>query len=382
MNTGLDLSNLELALLGREAGSQTVTGQGTKIARAGYYDAQGNLVSTDRNTFYSDTRENTGPRHSRRGPTGFDDQTRVLPAGVTWRNKGETLTGTTTTVATPAQRGLLDIYTQDLAPRLQQTQADTTAANYASLRNLNPNSAALFDSLQSDAAKGLQLGNRLAPEDAWRITQGVRGDWANRGLGTALPAGMDEALQLYGGGEQLGQQRRANATNALALDQSLYQTPALGMSPGVGAGEFLSGAGGYAKQPSVLDRLTGYGSDLNSSNFNADASSRINQANTRNANISGGAQAGVGIASALLLACWAAREVFGEERIQNSKFKIQKRKWKIFRHWLLTRASEKFRNWYLEHGPVWAFDLSRNPRAKSIVRRFMEKKILEVQHGL
>lgn len=92
--------------------------------------------------------------------------------------------------------GLLNQY-------LPQAQSFYDASNLqlASLRN----------GLGQRAQQNLALGSQLNPEDAYRITQGVRGDWASRGLGRSMPAGLAEAMQLYGGGEALRAQRTNQA---------------------------------------------------------------------------------------------------------------------------------------------------------------------------
>lgn len=80
------------------------------------------------------------------------------------------------------------------------------------------------------------------------------------------------------------------------------------------------------------------------------------------------------IAGAVGAACWVARECFG----------VGDGRWLLFRHWLLTRAPEWFRNWYLKHGERFAAWIHNKPVLKSIIRAWMESRIatLEVQHGI
>lgn len=346
--TGLDLSNLELSLLGGP-GQTTTTYGNSVVARKGYYDANGNPLSKDQ----------------------VRAMTPAQRVGISYKNAGEFLRLPTGTSTSPARRGLLDLYTNEIQPALRRGNAATSTANYADLRNLNPGVTALYDALQSDAEKGLKLGTRLDPESVNRITTGVRGDWAGRGVGNALPAGLDEALQLNAGGQDLLQRRRGTAAGVAQLGQDLYTLPALNLTSGAGGQSFLSGAGGYAKQPSILDSLGGYGSNLFGGNFDKDAQNRVNSANAANANTQLGMRA-AGAIGLGLLACWAAREVFGAQDLR----------WLQFRNWLLQHAPAKFRDWYLTHGPRWAERLARDPHHKSIVKRWMERKIREAQHAV
>ena len=129
----------------------------------------------------------------------------------------------------PSSRGLLDILGQ-ATPQLQGIYNESAnlgrESDYAALRKYlpqtrdlyrqaNPEVAALQDQISGDASQQLALGDQIDPNTGYRITQGVRGDWANRGLGGSLPAGLAESLQLYGGGQQLRQQRQGYALSSL-----------------------------------------------------------------------------------------------------------------------------------------------------------------------
>lgn len=77
----------------------------------------------------------------------------------------------------------------------------------------NPQLAALRGRLGDTANEQLSLGGRLDPSTLARITQAVRGNWAQRGLGTSAPAQLDEAVRLQLEGENLNQTRTATAGN-------------------------------------------------------------------------------------------------------------------------------------------------------------------------
>jgi hypothetical protein len=74
-----------------------------------------------------------------------------------------------------------------------------------------------------------------------------------------------------------------------------------------------------------------------------------------------------GLASAGIL-CWVAREVYGEDNP----------KWLQFREWMLTRASDNLRNYYIEYGERIAESIRNRPKVKDIIRRWMDKKVKEM----
>lgn len=349
---GLDLRNLKLALEGAPGGKQTL------------YEN----ISTDA---WRNTRTGQISRTKPAPETAFGKD-----AGGLWEpyQMNETITRE---VDTPSSPGLYDIL-GTASERLGtiQNQANTRArtATVADLRQVNPQQAALYDSLAADAAAGLKAGDRLTPEQTYNIVNPIRADWARRGLGNSAPAQLNEAVQLFAGGNALGQQRRGNAASVAQMGNQMYSLPALTFSPDATgtAQNFLGFGSSYGQQPSILEQLGGYGSDLFNTNFNATSANNIAKANADNATKAGAASAAAGIGAALILACWAAREVFGE----------RDPKWRQFRTWMLLRAPQKFRNWYLIHGPRWAARLALNPRAKTVVRRWMERRILEVNHAV
>lgn len=63
--------------------------------------------------------------------------------------------------------------------------------------------------------------------------------------------------------------------------------------------------------------------------------------------------------------CWVAREVYG----------IENPKWLQFREWMLTKASENLRNYYIKHGEKIAKSIRNKPRIKAIIRKWMDSKI-------
>lgn len=63
--------------------------------------------------------------------------------------------------------------------------------------------------------------------------------------------------------------------------------------------------------------------------------------------------------------CWVAREVYGEDNP----------KWLQFREWMLTKASDNLRNFYIEYGERIAESIRNKPRIKAIIRKWMDGKI-------
>jgi hypothetical protein len=71
-----------------------------------------------------------------------------------------------------------------------------------------------------------------------------------------------------------------------------------------------------------------------------------------------------GLASAGVF-CWVAREVYG----------IDNPKWLQFREWMLTKASDNLRNYYIEYGERIAKSIRNKPKIKALIRKWMDSKI-------
>ena len=74
---------------------------------------------------------------------------------------------------------------------------------------------------------------------------------------------------------------------------------------------------------------------------------------------------GFGALQSAGLFCWVAREVYG----------IDNPKWLQFREWMLTKASDNLRNFYIEYGERIAESIRNKPRIKAIIRKWMDGKI-------
>ena len=195
--------------------------------------------------------------------------------------------------------GLIADYTRILEPLSaaeREQNAITRAANVSDMGYLgnaaakavgsvNPDQTRLLDTMTETAQEGMNAGTRLLPKDVDTITRSVRSDWASRGLGTSTPAALDEALQLYGGGEQALARRQAAASEAAQADQ-MITLPALNLVtgqsdvPGQGQSWVTTGAGmGQQAGATVVPASQSY--DTFNTAYNARAAANIAGANNQ-----------------------------------------------------------------------------------------------------
>jgi hypothetical protein len=203
-------------------------------------------------------------------------------------------------MGTPGTPGYLDIYGNQVAPALSRATADANAAGLASaetglasagtaLRTLNPGTGSLTDALTRTATGQLSLGTQVDPATSTAVTSGVRNNWANRGLGTSQPASLDEALQLYAGGQSLLARRQQQAGQTATLTNNLMVNPALDLmqrssSSVPGQAQSLTTTGsalGANAGPSVVP--TSDLADLFGTVYNSNAANSISNANAGSA---------------------------------------------------------------------------------------------------
>lgn len=79
----------------------------------------------------------------------------------------------------------------------------------------------------------------------------------------------------------------------------------------------------------------------------------------------GSLMSGVGGMAKGGILCWVAREVYG----------IDNPKWLQFREWMLTKASDNLRNYYIEYGERIAKSIRNRPKIKALIRKWMDSKI-------
>ena len=230
------------------------------------------------------------------------------------------------------------------------------------------------DSINADLAQG----SKASPSEARAAEQDIRSAQASRGnlYGNAPTA--TEVLAKFNVGQQLRQQRLANAQSYLGLAPIAGQIPSatpsgqafqpsiplpMANSPFMGGQQMLQGAGINAQN---------YGSQLNYLSSTYGAQTAANAATYQNPLAAGigAAQgiAGIGMGIGGLL-CWLAREVYGES--DNN--------WVYFREWMLSFAPEWLFKLYCKHGMWLAKFVSGKPMLKGIIRKFMDTKVGEMK---
>jgi len=286
--------------------------------------------------------------------------------------------------------GMLGVYENQVVPSLSRVQTAQRGADITdvekygtrarqAIMDSNPDTAKLLALLNADAKTGMEMGGKLNPNDTRRISRGVADDYGRRGFTSRIPAAdLEQAMQMYSNSEAVRDSRRKFAGNVVGYNQAVVGDPFMqilgrsGQAMGQATNMTQLGQGQVAQ--SGAGNLYDPFRDAYSTMFhNQDmglARDASNQA-TQGTLISGGA--GIG-AAALMAFCWAAREVFGEESLESDVLSL---KWIAFRTWLLNDAPEKLRNWYIANGERWAARLKKNPAAKAVVKRWMEKRIAE-----
>ena len=165
---------------------------------------------------------------------------------------------------------------------------------------------------------------------------------------------------------------RAVAAQRVGLEKATSADPFMAITgrnfSGSQGGQNVYGSGaGLGATPSLYN--AGQGIEYMS---NASANLANYQANVYGAQA--GAQAGMfgaiagaggSIAGASILACWVAREVYGENNPM----------WLLFREWLFTESPSWFKATYLKYGERFAKFIKNKPRLKKIIRTWMTSRI-------
>jgi hypothetical protein len=288
-----------------------------------------------------------------------------------------------------------------------------------------PQTEELRNTLEQEALNQLRLGSTLGAEERRGYEQAIRQAQTARGNIFGLGPAVQEAAQLGAAGEQRklarygaaqqflssGETTGAAAARDLALREGLQQSR-LGAAAGfiaggpslynlanqrlaqqnaafqnyVNANQAQPGqfqTQGMPQQfyqtanPAIPVQLAGNAASI----YNATQAAQADMygAYTRAvasqpnafqnfATLAGGFKdlaGGVGgLASAGIL-CWVAREVYG----------IENPKWLQFRKWMLTKASDNLRNFYIKYGERIAKSIRNKPKIKAIIRKWMDSKI-------
>ena len=288
----------------------------------------------------------------------------------------------------------------------------TTTAQTEQLRN----------TIEQEALNQLRLGSTLGAEERRGYEQAVRAAQTARGNIFGLGPAVQEAAQLGAAGEQRklarygaaqqflasGETTGAARARDLALREGLTQQR-LGAAAGFIAGgpslanlaqqrlgqqnlaaqqyiqanQALPGqfqTAGMPQQfyqttsPEIPVQLAGnaaniYGSmsDYQARTYGAQVQAIASQRSgaSQFADIAGGIGGLFGKIVPGGLFCWVAREVYGEDNP----------KWLQFREWMLTKASDNLRNFYIKYGERIAESIRNKPNIKAIIRKWMDSKI-------
>jgi hypothetical protein len=292
-----------------------------------------------------------------------------------------------------------------------------------------PETEQLRQTIEEEAINQLRLGSTIGAEERRGYEQAIRGAQTARGNIFGLGPAVQEASQIGAAGEQrkLARYGAAQAflgsgqTTGDALKADLAFRDALQQNRLGAASGFIAGGpsignlsqartgqqqaafqnyiqanqalpGGFNQQPSTaapfysavdqqipvqltnaFTNLYNAQADYQASTYGAQVGALSRQPNgfQNFATLAGGfkdiAGGFGGLASAGIL-CWVAREVYGEANP----------KWLQFREWMLTKASDNLRNYYIEYGERIAESIRNRPKVKDIIRRWMDKKVKEM----
>lgn len=332
----------------------------------------------------------------------------------------------------PDERALREI--RQIDPGTADT-IETLTRGYAELAKANigpttdPATEALRRDLQDRITSQVALGSQLGADERRQYEQAARGAQTARGNIFGIAPAVEEAVTTGLAGEARLKERLGAASGFLSSGQSVtdalrrdtaFREAATLNRLGAAADFTAAGATAYnmgnrraAEQGGALaallnasktttsgafaggqtannpymyvDPMAGFRGAQNATNLygseadylaktygayvnaqaTVDAANSTPQYLNAGANLLGSA-AGFGKAAAPGgFFCWVAREVYGEDNP----------KWLQFREWMLTKASDNLRNFYIEYGERIAESIRNKPKIKSIIRKWMDGKI-------
>jgi hypothetical protein len=289
-----------------------------------------------------------------------------------------------------------------------------------------PETEQIRQTIEDEAINQLRLGSTIGAEERRGYEQSIRAAQTARGNVFGLGPAVQEASQIgaagearklarYGAAQQflgsglssgdalkadiafrdaLRQNRLGAASNFVAGGPSIANLAGARTAQQQGAMQSYIQAnqalpGGFNQQPSTaanfyqavdqqipvqltnaFNQLYRSQADYGASTYGAQVGAISRQPNgfQNFATLAGGvkdlAGAAGGLASAGIL-CWVAREVYG----------IDNPKWLQFREWMLTKASDNLRNYYIEYGERIAKSIRNRPKIKALIRKWMDSKI-------
>ena len=292
----------------------------------------------------------------------------------------------------------------------------TTTAQTEELRN----------TIEQEALNQLRLGSTIGAEERRGYEQAARAAQTARGNIFGLGPAVQEAASIGAAGEQrklarygaaaaflgsgettgaatardiglrnaLEQSRLGAAQGFIASGPTMYNMASqrLGTQQGM-LNNYLAASqpqqtGGFQATPSAANpyayvnpnagfvgaqnaaNIYGTLADYASQTYGAQVGAISRQPNAFQnfATLAGGAKdlaGGFGALASAGIFCWVAREVYG----------IDNPKWLQFREWMLTKASDNLRNFYIEYGARIAESIRNKPKIKAIIRKWMDSKI-------
>jgi hypothetical protein len=289
-----------------------------------------------------------------------------------------------------------------------------------------PETEQIRKTIEDEALNQLRLGSTIGAEERRGYEQAARAAQTARGNIFGIGPAVQEAAQIGAAGEQRKLARYGAAQQFLgsglstgdALKADIAFRDALRQNRLGAAANFIGGGpsignlsqartaqqqgafqnyiqanqalpGGFNQQPSTAANFyqttnpeipvalqnaftSLYGSQANylSSTYGAQVGAISRQPNAFQnfATAAGGVKdlaGGFGALAGAGLLCWVAREVYG----------IDNPKWMQFREWMLTKASDNLRNFYIEYGERIAESIRNKPKIKAIIRKWMDSKI-------
>jgi len=208
--------------------------------------------------------------------------------------------------------GLLDLYEQEVMPRLSAAESAGRAVSRESdiadverlgrrasdaFKSANPQQAALIDEMNRQALEDLQAGASLPPSLQRELEQHVRAGQAARGMGYGMADIGEEALIKGMQAEQLQRRRQGFAQNVIGINAATSADPFMAIlgRPGVQVGQAagITGQGQGFNPGNVFNAESAYAGALNTQNFQAAQDAAIASANAK-AGMIGGALSAAG----------------------------------------------------------------------------------------
>lgn len=338
-------------------------------------------------------------------------QPEIFASEARWRPEYAVLDALIMQEVLSGRGGLLDYHESTLIPYgIRQTSA-IRDADIADLERLgprateallaaDPNQQALMEELNRQAMEELRLGGQLSPDEIRDVTQATRAGYSDRGMIRSEEAILDEIMNRSSYQQARQAQRRDFAGQVVGYNRAVTGDPMMAIlgRPSDASGTAASVFGmGHRNQTAsgMFDPMNPYASSLYAGNQQAATSIYGSQAGLMGsiygsqAGLYGGilgaqtsqdisrrerdaALMGGGLEFVGNIFCWVAREVYGEDNPQ----------WKRFRLWLFTNAPTWFFRAYMIHGERIAGWLKGKGLVKRMVRRWMDRKVMEVCHAV